>query len=338
MCFSQLWNSGTTATICLIHGDYIYTGWIGDSQGVLFGPTNNVTKSTPSHQSSNKPILQEELIRLTETPVLQTAPSSALGTTTVDIPHIDELEMAKSGKKHAPLRPLAMGSIEPPSTAASALISPTSPRTRAARWGLSFAWLTSLVRGSGGNSASSKESSPSDLPQSQLRVRAPLATQEVEESELAEVEDQPTAPVPVSGTVVHSVARVPFRYGSLPIGKKKERQHNHHQQGTGGGGGGVGGVPVVTKRLSAHFSEPSLNIASAVGGTTAAVDPTAIALSAGHRISPAGDMRDSRSTSVVERSPSDSPASAFSILTPRMHRPEYAVRGSAQYIHLIPVV
>ncbi|KAL5970167.1 Protein phosphatase 1L [Taenia solium] len=320
----KLWNSGTTATICLIHGDYIYTGWIGDSQGVLFGPGNNATKSTPPHQSHNKPIPQGEPVRLTETPLPQTAPSSALGTTTVNIPHIDEVEMAKGGKKHTPLRPLVMGSIEPPSTAASALISPTSPRTRAARWGLSFAWLTSLVRGSGGNSASSKESSPSDLPQSQLRVRAPLATQEVEGLELAEVEDQRTTPVPVPSTVVHSVARVPFRYGSLPIGKKKERQHNHHQQGTGGGGGGIGGVPVVTKRLSAHFSEPSLNIASAVAGATATVDPTAIALSAGHRISPAGDMRDSRSTSVVERSP-DSPASAFSILTPHMHRPEYAV-------------
>ncbi|KAH9286390.1 hypothetical protein ECG_01748 [Echinococcus granulosus] len=320
----KLWNSGTTATICLIYGDYIYTVWIGDSQGVLFGHANNATKSTSSHQSSNEPVPQKEPIRLTEASILQTAPSSAPGTTTIDIPHIDEAEMAKSGKKHTP-RPLIMGSIESPSIAASALISPTSPRTRAARWGLSFAWLTSLVRGGGGNSASSKELSPSEVPQAQLRVRAPLATQEVEESELMEVEDQPTTPVPVSRAVVHSVARVPFRYGSLPIGKKKERQHNHHQQGTGGGGGWIGGVSVATKRLSAHFSEPSLNVASAAAGATATVDPTTIALSAGHRISPAGDMRDSRSTSVVERSPSDSLASAYNILTPRMHRPEYAV-------------
>ncbi|KAL7063480.1 hypothetical protein AAHC03_01336 [Spirometra sp. Aus1] len=56
----KLWNSGTTATVCLLHEDFIYTAWVGDSQAVLFSctPDNTVptatsisTKQATSHQT-----------------------------------------------------------------------------------------------------------------------------------------------------------------------------------------------------------------------------------------------------------------------------------------------
>lgn len=328
----QLWNSGTTVTICLIHGNYIYTCWVGDSQVVLFNTSTPTTRSTPSHQSSGKPTARkEEPIHPVESPA---QPSLTLKSTT-EIPHIDALPISqqqhhKSGKKQSPPQPLNMESIEPTLTASSApLTSPISPRTRAARWGFSFSWFNSLVRGGsgGGGSISSKESSPSEAPHSQPRMRAPLATQEVEEAELVDPETPPESPSDPIAVVepTPSIVRVPFRYGSLPVGKKKDRQiyHQHQIKGVGSGAASGGSsVSATVKRLSAHFSEPSLNVVAAPVST---VDTTTTALSAGHRISPAGDMRDSRSTSMVEKSLSDSMMPSFKILTPHLHRPEYPV-------------
>ncbi|VDO05021.1 unnamed protein product [Rodentolepis nana] len=337
----SLWNSGTTATICLIYEDYIYTAWIGDSQGVLFKTTmenkstistitsSSTTKSSPSHSSLNmKPTMEGNV----EKPIFPTDVSSAhAAAVAADIPHIDSTETTlprptSSTKQNVP-QPLNVESIGTPSIAASALISPTSPRTRAARWGLPFSWLTSLVRGGGnftGPNASSKESSPPVLetPQAPILVRAPLATQEVEEADLME---SSSPPKPIPGISLSAIGRVPpFRYGSLPIGgKKKDRPKEHNlllsRNKTNAG------TNVPGKRLSAHFSEPSLNVASGENDDVTRVDPAEMALSAGHRISPAGDMRDSRSISLLEKSNSDAVQPTFSVLTPNLHRPEYPV-------------
>ncbi|VDL17578.1 unnamed protein product [Hymenolepis diminuta] len=335
----KLWNSGTTATICLIYEDYIYTAWIGDSQGVLFKTTmenksnistitsTSTTKSTPSHNNLNKKPTVEFSA---EEPIFPTDVSSAhTAAAAADIPHIDSTENTlprpTPSKKQTVPQPLNVESIGTPSITASALISPTSPRTRAARWGLSFSWLASLVRG-GENStdtnASSKESSPPAAETPQILARAPLATQEVVEADLLEPSSPPKQTPAISLSAIKRVP--PFRYGSLPIGgKKKNRPKEYHlllRRNKMSAGANVPG-----KRLSAHFSEPSLNISSGETGGVTKVDPGNIALSAGHRISPAGDMRDSRSTSIVEKSNSDTVQSAFNVLTPNLHRPEYPV-------------
>nr|CDS27337.1 protein phosphatase 2C [Hymenolepis microstoma] len=337
----KLWNSGTTATICLIYEDYIYTAWIGDSQGVLFKTTmenkstistitsSSTTKSTPSHSSLNiKPTMEGSV----EKPIFQTdVLSTHAAAVAADIPHIDSTEATlprstPSSKQTVP-QPLHVESIRNPSIAASALISPTSPRTRAARWGLPFSWLTSLVRGGGnftGPNASSKESSPPavEIPQTPILVRAPLATQEVEEADLIESSSPPKS---IPGISLPGIRRVPpFRYGSLPIGgKKKDRPKEQNlllsRNKTSAG------TNVPSKRLSAHFSEPSLNVASGEKDDVTTVDPADMALSAGHRISPAGDMRDSRSISFLEKSNSDATQPTYSVLTPNLHRPEYPV-------------
>lgn len=281
--------------------------------------STSTSKSTPSHKFPTKATLKVNV----EEPTIYPADTSAVHQA-ADIPHIDATEITLPQivpKEQAAPHPLNVEPIGSPSITASALISPTSPRTRAARWGLSFSWLTSLVRGtnSGGTTSSSKESTPpSEVPQHQRRIRAPLATQEVEETDLLESASSPKESALVSISVTGRLP--PFRYGSLPAGGKKEERQKDPQLRLNKTGGS--GVNVPGKRLSAHFSEPSLNVASA---GAARVDSADIAMSAGHRISPAGDMRDSRSASVVEKPNSESVAPAYSILTPRLHRPEYAV-------------
>lgn len=128
-------------------------------------------------------------------------------------------------------------------------------------------------------------------------MRAPLATQEDEE----ELELGPPKAQSSKGTVN-------LRYGSLPVQKK-----------SGDGTGGGGGHRSTTKnRISAHFSEPSLV-------EQQRHQSQAMALSAGHRISPVGDLRGSRPASVVGQSAPTLVAKAYKVLTPHLHRPENAV-------------
>uniref|UniRef100_A0A5K3EJT7 PPM-type phosphatase domain-containing protein n=1 Tax=Mesocestoides corti TaxID=53468 RepID=A0A5K3EJT7_MESCO len=283
---NKLWSSGTTATICLVYGNHIYTCWIGDSQGVLFTTTDVKTK-TKSATTQN----------LEETAALERPSKPRHDLVSSGASSIEETEKRKKIGHECVIQPspLNLQSVDAPTSSAAALVSPTSPRTRATRWELSFSWLTSLVRGS---SNSSKESSPSEVPPTSPRqgqVRAPLATQEVAE-ELGEDVARETSPAPC-------------RYGSLPT--KKVVTMREQQQSK---------VPVraTSKRLSAHFSEPSL------AAPTEKWPETTPALSAGHRISPTGDLRGSRSTSVVEKPPS-LPAPCFKVLTPCLHRPEHPV-------------
>ncbi|VDL93914.1 unnamed protein product [Schistocephalus solidus] len=51
----RLWNSGTTATVCLLHEDFIYTAWVGDSQAVLFSCTSGNVGTTAIQMLTKQP-------------------------------------------------------------------------------------------------------------------------------------------------------------------------------------------------------------------------------------------------------------------------------------------